>query len=150
VNISVVYPTNPAQTANPPTLDVVYPLISPAQIALINKSHPLNAQLPDPLPGSPDQLPAIALVPEENEQAVATARINLNMGNTPRSSMLYKPFQPNFEKMLRSYSDYNASLTATFGDGIQFYGFYMDDTNVNQMFVIPEGCIGNHILVLNC
>jgi AraC-like DNA-binding protein len=49
--------------------------------------------------------------------------------------------------MLHSYSDYRASLTAPFGDGIQFYGFYMDDTNFDQMFVIPEGCMS---LVICC
>ncbi|AIQ60369.1 hypothetical protein PBOR_28035 [Paenibacillus borealis] len=69
------------------------------------------------------------------------------MNVNARPSMLYKPFQPNFEKMLHSYSDYRASLTAPFGGGIQFYGFYMDDTNVNQMFVIPEGCMS---LVICC
>lgn len=64
-----------------------------------------------------------------------------------RPSMLYRPFQPTFEKMLYSYSEYKPSLSAPFGDGIQFYGFYMDDSNVNQMFVIPEGCMS---LVICC
>lgn len=69
------------------------------------------------------------------------------MNVNTRPSLLYKPFQPDFEKMLHSYSDYRASLTAPFGDGIQFYGFYMDDTNFDQMFVIPEGCMS---LVICC
>lgn len=64
-----------------------------------------------------------------------------------RPSMLYRPFQPTFEKMLNSYSEFKPSLNAPFGDGIQFYGFYMDDINVNQMFVIPEGCMS---LVICC
>ncbi|MNB90302.1 DNA-binding transcriptional regulator ChbR [compost metagenome] len=64
-----------------------------------------------------------------------------------RPSILYRPFQPAFEKTLQSYSEYLPSLTDPFGGGIQFYGFYMDDLNVNQMFVIPEGCMS---LVICC
>jgi AraC-like DNA-binding protein len=64
-----------------------------------------------------------------------------------RPSVLYRPFQPAFEKTLQSYSEYLPSLNDPFGGGIQFYGFYMDDLNVNQMFVLPEGCMS---LVICC
>jgi AraC-like DNA-binding protein len=64
-----------------------------------------------------------------------------------RPSVLYRPFQPTFEKQLQSYSEYKPSLTAPFGGGIQCHGFYMDDLSVNQMFVLPEGCMS---LVICC
>ncbi|ASA23306.1 helix-turn-helix transcriptional regulator [Paenibacillus donghaensis] len=64
-----------------------------------------------------------------------------------RPSILYKPFQPAFEKMLHSYTEYKSSLTVPYGGGIQIYRFYMDDSHVNQMFVIPEGCMS---LVICC
>ncbi|WNS43675.1 helix-turn-helix domain-containing protein [Paenibacillus sp. MMS20-IR301] len=64
-----------------------------------------------------------------------------------RPSVLYHPFQPAFEKQLSSYAEYKPSLSAPFGGGIQFYGFYMDDLNAGQMFVIPEGCMS---LVICC
>ncbi|MEK3901499.1 helix-turn-helix domain-containing protein [Paenibacillus sp. FSL R7-0179] len=64
-----------------------------------------------------------------------------------RASELYRPVQPTFKKHLPSYSEYVPSLTAPFGGGIQFHGFFMDDFNMEQMFVFPEGCMN---LVICC
>ncbi|WP_019912375.1 AraC family transcriptional regulator [Paenibacillus sp. HW567] len=69
------------------------------------------------------------------------------MGITDKRGLMYRPFQPTFEKGLDTYTECQAAVSGAFNGGLQFYGFYMDNLNVDKMFVLPDGCMN---LVICC
>ena len=57
----------------------------------------------------------------------------------------YHPHQPIFEKVLDTYTEYRTDASPLFNGGVIFYGFYINDLNLNRIFVVPDGCL--HLVV---
>src|SRR4030095_3948976 len=57
----------------------------------------------------------------------------------------YHPHQPIFEKVLDTYTEHRTGASPIFHGGVIFYGFYINDLNLNRIFVVPDGCL--HLVI---
>ncbi|GGG85662.1 AraC family transcriptional regulator [Paenibacillus radicis (ex Gao et al. 2016)] len=57
----------------------------------------------------------------------------------------YHPHQPIFENVLDTYKQYRTDNSPLFHGGLIFYGFYMNDLNMDRIFVVPDGCL--HLVI---
>lgn len=67
------------------------------------------------------------------------------MRRTNERDYPYHPHQPIFEKVLDTYTEYRTDASPIFNGGVIFYGFYINDLNLNRIFVVPDGCL--HLVV---
>lgn len=71
----------------------------------------------------------------------------ISMSLIHRPAALYHPYQPTFDKLLNTYTQYKTAVLDIFNNGVQFEGFYIDSKHIDRTFVLPDGCVN---LVICC